>query len=114
MADHAIYALQLTHIAPGSKAYTWLEGDLASAAADKASGNIDWIIVLAHRPLYCSYHWSACCWDACDNQVNSSAWNNKYRDNVEPLLLKYVRSRVCLRLCVQCKLVGSFCGVTCD
>ena len=45
-------------------------------------------VILAHRPLYCSYNWSSCCWNGCDTN-NSSQWQSLYASNAEALLVKY-------------------------
>ena len=45
----------------GSQQYTWLEKDLSNAADRKNEGEIDWIVVFGHKPLYCTFNWSDCC-----------------------------------------------------
>jgi hypothetical protein len=38
----------------------WAKRTLADAAAARAQGEIDWIVVGNHRPFYCSDNWSDC------------------------------------------------------
>ena len=71
-----------------SAQYAFIEADLAKAAEDRAAGKISWIVAMGHKPIYCSYNWSSCCWDACDTD-DSSQWVNQYALNIEPLFLKY-------------------------
>jgi len=54
---------------------------------------IDWIIVIGHRPQYCSYNWSACCGN-CTQQSYSPGWYDssfagELRASVEDLMYLY-------------------------
>ena len=40
--------------APGSAQYAWLVADLAAAAAPAQRARVPWLVVMAHRPIYCS------------------------------------------------------------
>lgn len=39
---------------PGSSQYSWLAADLAAAAAPAQRQRVPWIVVMNHRPIYCS------------------------------------------------------------
>jgi hypothetical protein len=65
--------------APGSPQYEWLVNDLAAAAARRAAGVVDWLVLLGHRPIYCS--------DAAEYSSNSPG---AYETGIlEPLLLRF-------------------------
>lgn len=64
--------------------YKWLKAQLEDASRARAAGEIDWIIGMGHRPMYCSFNWSACCWENCHSN-SSDEWINTYRVNIEDL-----------------------------
>lgn len=38
----------------GSPQRVWLENDLAKASAPEQRARVPWIVVMGHRPMYCS------------------------------------------------------------
>merc|ERR1712117_732266 len=52
-----------TEVWAGSEQHTWLENELKTIAKRRAQAELDWVVVAAHYPLYCSYNWTGCCGD---------------------------------------------------
>jgi len=65
-----------------SPQYKWLVKELKQASEMKANGEIDWIIAYGHRPMYCSFKWSGCCWGECESN-DYHLWKNKITENIE-------------------------------
>jgi 3',5'-cyclic AMP phosphodiesterase CpdA len=63
--------------APGSTQYAWLEDDLKRASANRE--RVPWIVVLGHRPMYCSSN----------DYYDCSMWGPKARNVFEPLFQRY-------------------------
>lgn len=77
----------------GTQQYNWLKEDLHRAVKKKQKGEIDWIIVVGHRPMYCSYNWSDCC-NECKQKGYFDDWDQgsfaaELRQSMEELLLAY-------------------------
>jgi hypothetical protein len=78
--------------AVGTQQYQWMEQDLESAIKRKQNDEIDWIFVMGHRPMYCSYNWSDCC-HMCNQQAYHREWDKdsfaaNLRKNLEELMLE--------------------------
>jgi hypothetical protein len=61
----------------GSRQYSWLAADLAKA--DKNRERVPWVVVLGHRPMYCSS----------SDYYDCNMWGPKARSVFEPLFQKF-------------------------
>ena len=61
----------------GCDQMVWFENDLKNAVANR--GNVPWIVLSLHRPVYCSD----------DGQYDSHSPGGKFQAALEPLLLQY-------------------------
>jgi len=87
--EQEFIALNDAYFNPLGPQYAFAEQTLKEAAQARDRGDIDWIVVAAHKPLYCSFYWVACCWDLCGKTNDSFQWKNLFRINLEPLMVKY-------------------------
>ncbi|KAK7114361.1 acid phosphatase type 7-like isoform X2 [Littorina saxatilis] len=63
---------------PNSTQHRWIEQDLKRANGNRA--RVPWLVVIGHRPLYCS---SLICWERCHDEATT------FRSNLEELLYQY-------------------------
>jgi len=81
------------YLKKGTIQFEWLNRDLDIADQRRLAGEIDWIIVFGHKPLYCSYNWTDCC-GQCNQTSYSPDWDKgatsyELRSAFEELLHKY-------------------------
>jgi UDP-2,3-diacylglucosamine pyrophosphatase LpxH len=71
-------------IHPGSDQYNWFVSDLISYHTYFKNNEYPWLIVYAHRPIYCSNYY-----DWCRNVMDYNRTISTFRESIEDLLYKY-------------------------